>query len=314
MKSLLLTAMAAAACFAQVRATMAEPAAHNLPNQKIGPHDLLAIAVYDAPEMTRTVRVDGDGVIRLPMLKRRINVAGMMPGAVEAAVAEALRAEQLLVDPFVSVTVAEYHSRPISVMGAVRRPLTFQATGPLNLLEALARAEGLTTDAGPEILVTRKQPGPDGSPVSLVKRVAVKQLIDGADPEVNLKLLGDEEIRVPEAGKIYVVGNVKRPGGYRLQDNSETTVLKALALAEGLTPFSGQQAYIYRREANAGKNEIAIELKKIMERKSPDATLMADDILYVPDRTGRRLGMAALEKALMFGGGAASALIYAGVR
>lgn len=306
---LLLFALAAAAQMPHVP-TMADPSAANLPAQKIGCDDLLAISVYDAPELTRTVRVGADGMIRLPMLKRRIKVEGAMPSDVETAIAEALKAEQLLVDPFVTVTVAEYHSRPISVMGAVKRPITFQAIGQVTLLDALARAEGLTADAGPEILVSRTQPGPDGKPAALVQRIMVKALIDAADPEVNVKLVGGEEIRVPEAGKIFVVGNVKKPGAFAVQDNSETTVLKALALAEGLMPYAAKEAYIYRREGNGSKNEIPIELKKIMDRKAPDAPLLANDILYIPDRTGRRAGLAALEKILLFGTGATTALIY----
>ena len=296
-------------------APMANPSLSNLPAQKIGASDLLAISVYDAPELTRTLRVDAAGAIRLPMLKQRIRVEGMMPGEVEAAIAQALSTEQLIVDPLVTVTVAEYYSRPISVMGAVKRPLTFQAVGPMTLLEALARAEGLAPDAGPDVLVSRMQPGQDGAPTALVQRITVKALIDAADPEMNLRLTGGEEIRVPEAGKIFVVGNVKKPGAFTVRDAAETSVLKALALAEGLLPYACNQAYIYRREGGAGaKNEIPIELKRIMERKAPDAALQTNDILYVPDRSGRRTSMAVLEKVLMFGGGAAAALIYAGVK
>lgn len=303
MKSVLLVVFAAIAA--------AEgPTAANLPAQKIGVNDLLAVSVYDSPELTRTVRVGADGAIRLPMVKRRIAVEGLMPGEVEAAVAEALKAEQLIVDPFVTVTVAEYHSRPIAVMGAVKRPVTFQAVGAVTLLDALARAEGLTAEAGAEILVSRTQALPGGGPAPLVQRISVKALIDAADPEMNLKLSGGEEIRVPEAGKIFVVGNVRRPGAFAMQDTAETTVMKALALAEGLMPFAGKRAYIYRREANGSKNEIEVELKQIMERKAPDAVLMANDILYVPDNKGRRVGLAALEKILLFGSGATSALIY----
>jgi len=310
---LLISALAGA----QTRpAPMNDPSATNLPAQRIGPNDLLAVSVYDAPELTRTVRVGADGAVRIPMLRERIAVEDMMPGEVETAIAEALKREQLIVDPFVTVTVAEYHSRPISVMGSVKKPTTFQAVGPMTLLEALARAEGLTLEAGPEVLVSRSQPGPQGAPIHLVKRIPVKALIDAADPEMNLKLVGGEEIRVPEAGRVFVVGNVKKPGSFVVRDDSETTVLKALAMSEGLMQFASQQAYIYRREGAAGgaKNEIPIELKKIMERKSPDVPLQANDILYVPDRQGRRIGMAALERILMFGGGAATAAIYAGVR
>src|ERR1700735_902314 len=97
-----------------------EPAGTNLPAQRIGPDDLVGLSVYDSPEFTRTIRVGPDGWIRLPMLKQRINADGLMPNQLESAVADALVEEQLLVDPFVTVTVVEYHSRPISVVGAVK--------------------------------------------------------------------------------------------------------------------------------------------------------------------------------------------------
>lgn len=283
----------------------------NLPAQKIGPRDLIAIQVYDSPELSRTVRIGADGMFRVPMLSQRIKAEGLMPVELEEAVAKALEEEGIIVAPFVTITVAEYGSRPISVAGAVKTPLTFQASAPVTLLEALTRAGGLTPEAGSEILISKSQPGSDGTPTSLIQRVAVKALIDSADPEANLKLTGGEEVRVPEAGKVFVVGNVKKPGAFSLRDGAETSVLKMLAMAEGLTQFAGKQAYIYRREASGEKNEIPIELSKIMDRKAPDAPLLANDVLYITDSHGRRLGQAILEKVMGFGTTAgATALIY----
>jgi len=237
-----------------------------------------------------------------------------MPAELEESIARALKAGELIVDPFVTVTVAEYHSRPVSVVGAVRSPVTFQALGTVTLLDALAQAGGLTQEAGTEILVSQPSTTQDGQKSMLIRRIPVKALIDAADPEVNVKLSGGEEIRVPEAGKVFVLGNVKKPGAFVARDGDNNTILRALAVAEGLTPYAGKQAYIYRREASGTKNEIPIELKQIMERKSPDVPLMADDILYVPDAKGTRATLTALEKLLIFGSGATSALIYAGVK
>ena len=283
----------------------------NLPAQKVGPNDMIAISVYDSPEFTRTVRVGADGDIRLPMLKQHIQAEGLMPSDLEDKIAAALTDEGILVDPFVNVTIAEYHHQPISVMGAVKLPVTFESDSPITLLDALAKAGGLSPEAGPVILVSRVQTSPDTAPTTLVQRILVKALIDAADPEVNVKLAGGEEIRVPEAGKIYIVGNVKKPGAFTLENGSETTILKAVALAEGLLPFAGKQAFIYRREGGAdSKNEIPIELGKIMDRKSADAPLMANDILYIPDNKRQRLTIGALEKILLIGGGVAGALVY----
>ncbi len=287
----------------------------NLPAQKIGADDLVAVAVYGAPELSRTVRVGSDGTLRLPMLKARIKAQGMMPAQLETAIAGALEHEQILIDPVVTVSMVEYRSRPISVAGAVRRPLTFQAYGGVTLLDAVTRAEGLAADAGPEILVSKSQKGPDGEPATLVQRIPVKSLIDAADPDFNLRLTGGEEIRVPEVGKIYVVGNVKKPGAFAIRDSSDTSVMKLLALSEGLLPYASDQAYVYRREGAAGgKNEISIDLKKIVDRKSPDVTLLANDILYIPEKRGRKATLAAIEKLVMFGSASGAALIYAGVR
>jgi polysaccharide export outer membrane protein len=307
----LLVALLPAAA-AQVRSAVDLTA--NLPAQRIGANDLVAISVYDVPELTRTVRVGADGFMRLPMLKQRVKAEGLMPNELETAIASALVAEGLIVDPFVTVTIAEYNSRPISVAGAVKQPLTFQATGPMSLLEAITRAGGLAPEAGPEILVSRAQSSPDGSVTSLVQRILVKGLIDAADPALNVSLIGGEEIRVPEVGKVYVIGNVKKPGAFPVQDGVESTVLKMLALSEGLMPYASKDAYIYRREGSGSKNEIQIPLSKIMERKAPDAPLLANDILYVPDNKGRRMTLGVLEKIAVFGAGASTALIYAGVR
>jgi polysaccharide export outer membrane protein len=282
----------------------------NLPAYKIGADDLIAVSVYDAPEFTRTVRIGADGMLRMPMLKRHIQALGLLPADLEVVIAEGLKAEQLIVDPVVTVTVVEYHSRPISVLGAVKTPITFQAVGGVSLLDALTRAGGLGPEAGAEILVSRRQAGEDGAGTMLVERIPVKGLIDAADPELNLKLAGGEEIRVPEVGRVFVVGNVKKPGSFPIQDGPETSVLKVLALAEGLEPFASKQAYIYRRDdSSSAKHEIPIPLGKIMARQSPDVPLLSNDILYVPDNTARRTGMGALDRILGFTANTASGIL-----
>jgi polysaccharide export outer membrane protein len=245
------------------------------------------------------------------MLKQRLKATGLYPADLEAAISAALSKEEILVSPVVTVTIAEYHSHPISVSGSVKMPLVFQAEGPTTLLEALARAQGLNIDAGREILVTRPQSGPDGKSTMLTRRISVRALFDATDPALNVTLTGGEEIRVPAVGKIFVMGNVKKSGAFPVQDGVDTTVMEMLALAEGLAPFATKEAFIYRREGAGAKNEIAVPLEKIMKRQAPDVTLMANDILYIPDNHGRRLALAVLEKTLLFGSTAgATALIY----
>jgi polysaccharide biosynthesis/export protein len=310
-KCCVLLAMAAALAFAQdhpsgvVDANIANVS--NLPAEKLAANDLIAVSVYDAPELTRTLRIDPDGTITLPMLSKPIVARGLLPRQLERAIAAALEKAQILVDPLVKVTVMEYFSRPISVIGAVRRPVTFQAIGRVTLLEALARAQGLTDAAGLYVIVTH------ADPAAPVERIAVKDLMNGTDPAANVVLHGGEEIRVPDAERIFVVGDVRRPGAFPVRDSAGMTVLKTIALAEGLAPYSANVAYVYRRgtDASAPPREIPVPLKKILKRQAEDVVLEPNDILYVPESGGRRLGVAALEKIVLFGSTAgATALVW----
>jgi polysaccharide export outer membrane protein len=298
----------------EVKSAAVEPSlAGNLPAQKIGPTDLLSISVYGAPELTRTVRVSAEGFVRLPMLKQKVEAKGLMPSDLEDKIAAALSTEEILVDPVVTVTIAEYHSRPISVAGAVKVPLTFQALGKTTLLEALTRAQGLSSEAGTEILVTRPATEPGGVP--RVERIPVKGLIDGADPELNVTLEGGEEVRVPQIGRIFVVGNVRHPGAFKIEDGFGLTVLKALAMAEGLSPYAGKQAFIYRRGDNATpgpQQEVAVELRKILDRKLPDIALTPNDIFYIPDNRSARLTMSTIDRAIGFASTTASGMLIYG--
>jgi polysaccharide export outer membrane protein len=201
----------------------------------------------------------------------------------------------------VSVSVAEYRSLPVSVLGAVRHPLTFQAAGEVTLLDALTRADGLSQDAGPEILVSQPR-WSQGQQGALIQRIPVKGLIDDANPALNLRLHGGEEIRVPDAGKVFVIGNVKRTGAFPVGNGNDTTVLKMIAMTEGLLPYTNKNAFIYRREAGKSeRNEIPVQLTLIMEHKAPDIPLQSNDILYIPDSKGRRISAETLRTLTTFG-------------
>ncbi len=281
----------------------------NLPAQAIGVDDLIAVSVYRSPELTRTVRVDTDGSIALPLLRKPVHAAGLLPRQLEHAIAAALKRDGILVNPIVEVTVAEYASRPVSVVGAVNKPLTFQAVGRVTLLDALAKAEGLAPNAAQVILVSVPNSGDqDANP--LVRRIPTKGLIDEARPELNLPLVGGEEIRVPEAGRIFVVGNVRKPGAYPVPNPEDATVMKMIALAEGLTPYHRKRAYIYRKDPETGvTQEIEIELARIMKREIPDVPLQINDMFYVQDNPTRRTTMKVIDRAVTFGAATVSGVL-----
>jgi polysaccharide biosynthesis/export protein len=149
----------------------------------------------------------------------------------------------------------------------------------------------------------------DGKPSSETQTIPVRKLIDNADPSLNVMLHGGEEVLVPAALKIYVVGNIKKPGAYPIRNDEETTVLQALALSEGLAPYTAKVAYVYRRAPGGTKTELPVELAKIMKRKSPDVALKPNDILYIPDNKGQRLTAQTIDRLAGLGTATATDLI-----
>ena len=283
----------------------------NLPAAMIGKNDLVGVTVYDAPELTRSVRVDANGSIRLPMLQNHIKAIGLYPEDLEQAIKDALVKEQIMVDPIVTVTMLEYFSRPITIMGAVKSPTSFQAIGRVTLLDALSRAGGLAENAGSEILISSTGTGSQEGSSEPITRISVNDLFNSTNDALNIELRGGELVRVPQAGRFYVLGNVKSPGAFQMNTGADTTILKALAMTGGLAPYPAKIAFIYRNEGNAGgKNQVPIELKKIIERKSPDVALNANDILYIPEATGRKNSMSAAKTVAMFGAALGTTLLY----
>jgi len=279
----------------------------NLPHQPIGREDMLGITVYDEPALTRTVRVLDDGTIHLPMLSTNIKVVGLMPGEVELALREQIIKDQLLVDPFITVNIAEYHSRPVSIVGAVKTPVQFQAIGRVSLLDALTKGGGLAPEAGGEIIITR----PNGTTgVQSTQRIPVKALLEGSDPQLNILLTGGEEIRVPVSGMVVVSGNVKESGVFPVEEGGTTTVLTAIARAKGLGDFQPKMAYIFRPDEQGTRHEIPVELKLIQQRKSPDVMLQPKDLLYVPNNDRAKTWNQILTTLVPLGTAATSAGIY----
>jgi polysaccharide biosynthesis/export protein len=276
----------------------------NLAFEPVGPGDLIYVSVTGSPELSRSYRVSAEGRLVLPLLKESIAVAGLIPTSIAHVVSEELVSERVLVEPIVSVAVLEYRSRLVSVVGAVKAPGTIQAVGNFKLLDAIARAQGIAPEAGPEIIVSRVAGG------AATIRVSIRDLLQGKDPSLNMVLQGGEVIRVPDAPKLYVVGNVKMPGTYPLNEMEGSSVLKALALSQGTLPYTSREAYVYRLvPGSSDRREIPIPLRKILRRKSPDVQLTANDILYIPDNAALRLNASVLDHIAGFGGNTVSGLI-----
>ena len=128
----------------------------------IGSGDLLSMQVFDVPELTREVRVSQTGTIGIPLVPVRLHVSGLTELQAELKIAEVLEANGLVSHPEVSVVVKEKKSKPITVVGAVVRPMVYQADRQVTLLDVLAEVGGISADAGDSVIISRAETDPSG--------------------------------------------------------------------------------------------------------------------------------------------------------
>jgi polysaccharide biosynthesis/export protein len=269
----------------------------------IGSGDLLGVEVFDVPELSRDVRVNETGFISLPLIPVKVHVAGLTTFQLQDKLAELLQTNGLVTTPQVSVSLKEQHSQPITVIGSVKSPMVIQAVRQTTLLQVLSQAGGVADDAGSIVVVTRPPSAPgepgktDAADAAKVPSepqtfmISLNDLLDTGNSTFNIPVLGGDVVSVPRAGIIYVVGAVQRPGGFVMQsDRDRMTTLKILSLAGGTTGSAKErQAVILRKNLETGKrDEVPVDLKKVMQLKTEDVMLQPSDILFVPDSTGKK--------------------------
>jgi polysaccharide export outer membrane protein len=264
----------------------------------IGSGDLLGVEVFDVPELSRDVRVNETGYISLPLMPSKVRASGLNPFQLQDKLAELLQTNGLVSTPQVTVSIKEQHSQPITVIGAVKNPMVIQALRRTTLLQALSQAGGIGDYAGTTVIVTR--PSRDVSETAETDAAStpsapetftinLSDVLESADSRFNIPLMGGDVVSVPRAGIIYVVGAVVRPGGFLMQnDFDKMTMLKMLSLAGGMTNTAKMKnAVILRKNLATGtRDQVPVDLNKVMHLKSQDVLLQSNDILFVPDSNG----------------------------
>jgi len=273
----------------------------------LGTGDQVVVRVADLEEFgDKPTAIDGRGAIKLPLIGR-IQAAGLTAAQLEKETAGKLAV--YVKQPEVTVSIAEYRSQPVSLLGAVASPGVQQLQGRKSLFEVLSMAGGLRPDAGHSIRVTRRAEwgpiplptaAPDPTGQFSVAQVSVTSVIEARNPQENILICPNDVISVPKADTIYVIGAVKRAGGFVLNEREQVTVLQALSMAEGLDHMAASGAAKILRLAPAGsqRTEIAVNLKKILAGKSGDVPMRADDILFVPSSIAKSASIRVAEAAL----------------
>jgi polysaccharide export outer membrane protein len=269
----------------------------------LGPNDRITVRCMNADEFPQApVRIDSDGEVTLPFVGR-LKLAGLTVSGAEHELQAAL--SRYIRQPEVELNVVESHSQPVSVFGAVNSPGVYQLEGDKTLSEILSMAGGLRKDAGLQLKVTRdvsRGPLPlpsavkDSSGQFQVADVAIDGLVRGNTPAANIEIKPYDVISVPQADLVYVVGQVRKPGGFTVTGREGLTVLQALAMAEGLDRTSApKKARIVRKSGESGRQDVPVNLEAILSGNSKDVLLQADDILFVPSSAAKSAGIKTLD-------------------
>jgi polysaccharide export outer membrane protein len=232
------TILALVACLA-LQSTPA-PAASRVPSSPeyvVGPQDVLNITVFGEADISKRYTVDGDGTIDFPFIGR-VRAAGQTLRQVQDVLVKRLGGG-FLVNPQVTIEVAEFRSQSIFITGEVRSPGAYPIKGSMTIVEALALA-GPTQAASNEIVVVRpkapaERSGPllpgDGDSAETTK-VNIRDLQSGK-VSLNILLQPGDTVFVPRAETFFVTGYVRSPGSFVYEPGMQ--VLQAIALAGGLT-------------------------------------------------------------------------------
>jgi polysaccharide export outer membrane protein len=286
---------------------------NNLADLVLGPGDMLTIAAPDVEELDRReLKVQADGTVSVPLVGP-VKAAGLTPEQLATTLMKSL--ETQFKNPHISFTQVEIHSKPVTVLGAVKTPGVIQADGRKRLLEIISLAGGLRDDAGPTLTLSRKSNEATTFPSDLritaaggmvSATVPLSELLEGENPSANVVVLPGDIITVPRAHLVYVLGEVRRAGGFVLGESDDLTVLKALSLAQGLKETaSASHARILRADATGGRTEENIDLKKLLNGKAEDISLRANDILFVPSSLTKKVFSRGAQAAVDTGTGIA---------
>lgn len=258
----------------------------------IGNGDLIEVSVYGADDFKQDVRVSDTGEISLPLIGQ-VKVAGLSVTAAEKVIKQKLVDGNFYNDPQVSIFEKEYSSQGISVLGEVQKPGVYPLLGTRILFDAISAAGGTTPKAGKTVMVTHRDHPDQPKTVTLPYDEAGIQHGD------NIAIFPGDTVVVSKAGIVYVVGDVRQPGGF-VMDNPDLTVLKVVALAQGANSTASLDHAKLIRKTPTGMTEVPVSVKKITQSKAPDVTLQADDVLFIPNskaKSGTKRGIEAILQA-----------------
>jgi polysaccharide export outer membrane protein len=281
---------------ARVQSTVSSPAMalENDARYRIGPGDVLDIRVFNRTNLSReAVRVEGNGMIRMPLIDKEIQAACQTEG--ELAKEITTRYTKFYRNPQVDVFIKEYHSKQVAIIGAVNDQGRYELQRRVRLLELLSYAKGPTEKAGQTINIVHappalpcQKPETGNEDIGAISSYRLSETLAG-NARANPYLESGDIITVPEADQIYVVGNVQTPKTIPLTE--PITLSRAIAMAGGLRQDSKKdKVRVVRQEPGSQtKREIIVDLSAIEKKRADDLALLPNDIIDVPASAGKSL-------------------------
>lgn len=265
---------------------------------RIGRGDVLQIVVFNRPQLTRDVRVDGRGMIHMPLIEEEIQAACRTEA--ELAKEIATRYLEYQRNPQVDVFIKEYQSQPVAVIGAVTNPGRFQLQRRIRLLELLTNAGGPVPDARGVVQVIHStesvdcnessEANQDVDPTTGAVNYKLSDVLNG-DVKMNPYVRPGDIVTLPRAEQAYVVGQVIKPQAVTLTE--PITVARAIAMSGGMQPGAQRKKIRVVRE-NPGskqKTEFYVNLDAVNKRQAEDIVLQPNDIVEVAGKSGGFTGV-----------------------
>lgn len=278
----------------------AAPNTPNIPtNIAIGDGDLLNIVVFDTPELTTSVRVSQTGEVNLPVLGM-INLGGLTTIEASLKIEEELRTRHLILDPHVTVFISEYASQGATIMGEVRTPGVYPTLGTRKLLDMISVAGGLQTTAGKAATIVHR--GDPQHPVAIALQSGPATMSFQENPVI----LPGDTIVIAKAGVVYVIGDVLKPGGFLIDNNTPISVLQSLSLAGGWDKTAALSKTMLIRKTSEGREEVDLDLKHVAYGTQADIRVKDGDILFVPSSVSKTMTYRGIEASINL----TSSLIY----
>ena len=245
----------------------------------IGPRDVVKVVVWGQDDLSKEYPVDAEGFVPFPLIGRA-KAAGLTTQQF-AAHLKALLEKDFLVDPQVIVSVSQYLSQKVHVLGEADKPGLFYLTGPTTVLEVISKAGGWTKGAGRQLLIVRSGRSAAGrtAGANVILRLDLNK-IQGGDSKENIRVEDEDMIFIPKGQAYFVLGEVKSAGTFAL--DKPTTVLEAITMAGGFNERAAPSGAKIVRRGDDGKQEtFALDLSGQVP-KDRDFPVQSGDTLLVP--------------------------------